>query len=109
MRSFVEKRSPSGIWGGLWSLPEAPADADPAAWVAKEFGLRAESVEPLAPFTHAFTHLRLAVTPWLVRIRRRGRTAAQSQAMWLALQEAQAAALPAPVKKLLVHLPRDRP
>src|SRR5687767_15156000 len=27
---LLEKRAPAGIWGGLWSLPEAEADADPA-------------------------------------------------------------------------------
>jgi len=106
---LVEKRPPSGIWGGLWSLPEAPADADPAAWVAKAFDIRAGSVEALAPFTHAFTHFTLRVTPWLLWTRRRGKSAAQAQAMWLALQEAQAAALPAPVKRLLERLPREAP
>ena len=100
---LVEKRPPSGIWGGLWSLPEAPAETDPAAWVARALGLRAASVDALAPFTHPFTHFTLEVTPWLVRIKRPAKSAAQPRAVWLQLQEAQAAALPAPVKRLLAR------
>jgi len=102
---LVEKRPPSGIWGGLWSLPEAPDGADPAAWVAKRFGLRIRLVEALAPFTHAFTHFSLGVTPWIVRTERGRPTGTDAQTQWLDIGTAHAAALPAPVKKLLSRLP----
>ena len=103
---LVVKRPPSGIWGGLWSLPEAPAGTDPAAWVAKKLGLRVEGVDALEPFTHAFTHFTLAVTPWLVRVKGSRPAAGEAFAMWLPLQEAGTAALPAPVKSLLARIPR---
>jgi A/G-specific adenine glycosylase len=105
---LVEKRPSPGIWGGLWSLPEAPADARPADWVAAKFGLRVEGVEALEPFTHAFTHFTLGVTPWLVRAGGPG-PSREPFAMWLALQEAPQAALPAPVKRLLARLLREAP
>jgi A/G-specific adenine glycosylase len=109
---LVEKRPPSGVWGGLWSLPEAPADADPAKWATGSLGLRVEGVEKLEPFTHAFTHFTLAVTPWLVRVKSSQKEASESLAMWLPLLEAATAALPAPVKSLLLRLrdatPRKR-
>lgn len=101
---LVEKRPPAGIWGGLWSLPEAPSDADPSAAVAERFGLRVREVRSLAPFTHAFTHFSLRVTPWLVRVGGGGKTLAQAPVTWLSLQEAGEAALPAPVKRLLAGL-----
>lgn len=106
---LVEKRPSAGIWGGLWSLPEAPVDADPAEWVERTFGLRVEAVEELEPFTHAFTHFTLGVTPWLVSVKGALPVVGESFAMWLALHEAPAAALPAPVKKLLARLPRNAP
>lgn len=105
---LVEKRPPSGIWGGLWSLPEAPAGADPAGTVEEAYGLRVEAVEALEPFTHAFTHFTLAVTPWLVTVKGAARAGAEPAAMWLPLQEAGGAALPAPIKKLLAGLKPDR-
>jgi A/G-specific adenine glycosylase len=105
---LVEKRPPSGIWGGLWSLPEAPSDADPAAWAANTLGLRVGGVEALERFAHAFTHFTLEVTPWLVRAKGGAHAAGEAFAMWLPLQEAAAAALPAPVKKLLAGLAAPR-
>jgi A/G-specific adenine glycosylase len=101
---LVERRPPSGIWGGLWSLPEAPAGVDPAARAGALLGLRVEGVEKLGAFRHAFTHFTLAVTPWLVRVKRKGRHAGEPGMTWLALQEVAAAALPAPVKALLAAL-----
>ena len=106
---LVEKRPSPGIWGGLWSLPEAPAGADPAEWVGRVFGLRVEAVEAIEPFTHAFTHFTLEVTPWLVTVKGGAPGAREPFAMWLGLQEAQEAALPAPVKKLLARLARAAP
>jgi A/G-specific adenine glycosylase len=103
---LVEKRPPAGIWGGLWSLPEAPAGTEPGAWVAKHCRMKVGGVEPLEPFTHAFSHFTLGVTPWLVRVKGEAPAARESAAMWLPLHEASSAALPAPVKKLLAGLTR---
>lgn len=107
---LVRKRPPSGIWGGLWSLPEAPHDAEPQAWVEKQFGLRVDAVAALVPFTHVFTHFRLDITPWLVRVARGPKRAAFPEAAWLPLAQVRDAALPAPVKKLLARaLPAATP
>ena len=102
---LVEKRPATGIWGGLWSLPEAPAGDDAAKRVRRDYGLRVESVEELEPFRHAFTHFTLAVRPWLVRARGDLAPAREPFAMWLSLQDAQDAGLPAPIKRLLARLP----
>ena len=102
---LVEKRPAAGIWGGLWSLPEVPVGTDPAKRVRRDYGLRVEAVEDLEPFRHAFTHFTLAVRPWLVRAMGDLAQAREPVAMWLALQDAQDAGLPAPVKRLLARLP----
>jgi A/G-specific adenine glycosylase len=83
---LLEKRASTGIWGGLWSLPEIDASERP------------KNAEPLPPFTHAFTHFTLEVTPWLVRTPTRGD---RPGTMWLPLTELSGAALPSPVRKLL--------
>jgi len=104
-RVLLELRPAPGIWGGLWSLPEVPVGTDPAKRVRRDYGLRVEAVEDLEPFRHAFTHFTLAVRPWLVRARGGLAQAREPVAMWLALQDAQDAGLPAPVKRLLARLP----
>jgi A/G-specific adenine glycosylase len=101
---LLDKRPARGIWGGLWSLPEAPEGTDAAAWCTATLGVAPSSVQALAPFSHGFTHFRLEISPWRVNVRRRGPSAGEGGRMWLALQEASGAALPAPVKKLLATL-----
>jgi A/G-specific adenine glycosylase len=101
---LLEKRPSSGIWGGLWSLPEAPAGGDPGALVRARFGIKNASITPLAPFEHAFTHFTLEITPWRVGIRKPPAIAAEKGTTWLALSDISGAALPSPVKKLLQRL-----
>ena len=101
---LLERRPPSGIWGGLWSLPEAPAEAKPAEVLETEWGLTAKNVEPLAPFEHAFTHFTLEVVPWRMTLGRGAKLNEGREASWLPLSDIGGAALPSPVKKLLARL-----
>jgi len=97
---LLEKRPASGIWGGLWSLPEIAPGAD-AARAAKAWGITAARVTPLAPFEHAFTHFTLEVEPLRIDVRRAAPIAAERGATWLPLSDLQGAALPSPIRKLL--------
>jgi A/G-specific adenine glycosylase len=58
-RVWLVKRPDSGIWAGLWSLPEFDAmdtlQACVAGWPGRS--------EPLAMFTHVLTHLDLRIMP----------------------------------------------
>ncbi len=124
---LVLKRPPSGIWGGLWSLPELPLSAaeyelrqcsaathsQALAWLAKQ-GLTSDLITPLAPFEHRFTHFRLNILPLMLTVSsQRGPVSSpvkwhvsQATTRWLGLPEVADAALPKPVKTLLQALPR---
>ena len=104
---LLEKRPPSGIWGGLWSLPEAPARTKPGQVALRAWGLEVVRARKLEAFEHAFTHYTLEVTPWRVDVKRGARIAGERAATWLALSETSTAALPAPVKTLLAKLSRS--
>jgi len=108
---LLEKRPASGVWGGLWSLPElaptadAPVDVqDVTGTIARRFGLQTRRVERLATIRHAFTHFTLDIQPVLADVGGVGRHAGEPGALWLPLAEAGGAALPAPVKRLLARL-----
>ena len=101
---LLERRPPTGIWGGLWSLPEGASKTTPSQWAKQRSDLSLVSADALAPFVHAFTHYRLAITPWLVRVRRKASAEDTASTVWLPLAEVRGAALPAPVKKLLASL-----
>ena len=104
---LLEKRPPSGIWGGLWSLPEAPARTRPSQAMLRAWGLEMTRAKKLEAFAHAFSHFTLEVTPWRVDVKRGERIAGDRPATWLALSETASAALPAPVKSLLADLSRS--
>ncbi|WP_321890847.1 A/G-specific adenine glycosylase [Paraburkholderia tropica] len=100
---MLEKRPPSGIWGGLWSLPEA---ADEAALAARAdgYGAQGAKASALASLQHTFTHFKLDIEPRVVELdaRKGGALVAQDgETAWVALREIDAYGVPAPVRKLL--------
>ena len=101
---LLEKRPTVGIWGGLWSLPECSADADPGREIAS-LGYQAEGIRRGVDSSHAFTHFRLNIQPWFAQVRRIS-GANEPGRIWLALHDIDAAALPAPVRRILDSLRR---
>ncbi len=101
---LLEKRAPSGIWGGLWSLPEVASDVDVAAACAQRYGVEGATCKSLPMVAHGFTHFKLAIEPMRVEVARVAPRAATPGAMWLPLDDALGAALPAPVKRILAAL-----
>jgi len=69
---FLEKRPPSGIWGGLWTPPERPADTSAATLLAELgfSGIRPEQVAHGETFRHTFTHFHLDIEPVYIEVDR---------------------------------------
>ena len=99
---MLQKRPAQGIWGGLWSLPELPLDADPASHCREHFGHVALTQQVLPQLTHSFTHFKLHIRP--VRLQLEPRNATPAGQIWLPLAGALDAALPAPIRKLVKQL-----
>ena len=60
---LMEKRPSSGIWGGMWSLPELTLDESIAESVERNWQLNVNSHNDLAAFRHTFSHFHLEITP----------------------------------------------
>lgn len=103
-RVLLERRPPVGIWGGLLTLPEGGADA--AEVFALRHGCRLRSMRTLAPVIHSFSHFRLTLTVLCCEVDECRPVAAQAFREWLPLADVARAALPAPIRKLLLALPR---
>jgi A/G-specific adenine glycosylase len=107
---LLEKRPATGIWGGLWSLPEVSVDADVASHCLTCFNAEIAGHDALPPIEHGFTHFRLTLHPVRVAVRRWPHTVEAPGRLWIAPADALNAALPAPIRKLLRGLfpPGDR-
>jgi A/G-specific adenine glycosylase len=100
---LLERRPPSGVWGGLWSLPELSPNADPQAMCRERFCAEV-AVHPAGPpFVHTFTHFRLTITPLPCTVRALADEVSEPGLLWLNRQDVRGAALPAPIKRLLLQ------
>lgn len=109
---LLEERPQSGIWGGLWSLPEFDATA-PSTDVCASLGLQPLKAERLPAFLHVFTHYRLTIAPQLVHVAEPHRPAVlksrtKSSLHWIKIASLDSKGLPAPIRKLLLGLTSDK-
>jgi A/G-specific adenine glycosylase len=101
---LLEKRPASGIWGGLWSLPELPAGADPVAVCAQRFGATVEPLAALPELRHSFSHFSLRITPQPLNVTALGLQACEPGCVWITREDAAGGAIPAPVRAILRSL-----
>lgn len=100
---LLEKRPSPGIWGGLWSFPEA-AKTDVARYCLQSLGCEIAAPRNLDALEHGFTHFRLLIRPLLCDVTRRSLKAQSPGRLWMSLESAAGAAVPAPVRKLVARL-----
>jgi A/G-specific adenine glycosylase len=100
-RVLLERRGPTGVWAGLWSLPEA-VEAAAAAAYARAQDLDIGAFDALPPFVHAFSHYRLSVQPLAAVLRVPPASVRDgASARWADAAALPGIGLPAPVRKLL--------
>ena len=114
-RLLLQRRPPTGIWGGLWSLPQinvtdsikwpSPLQAD---WlrIAHDVGeIRGHTFLP--ELTHTFTHFRLRLLPVVLDMQllpRNKMTDSVSVGQWFCVNQREKIGMPAPIKTLLERL-----
>ncbi|WP_445365281.1 A/G-specific adenine glycosylase [Microbulbifer sp. ANSA001] len=103
---YLEQRSATGIWGGLWCPPQAE---DAKAWLRQQ-RWRASEIQALPVLRHTFTHFHLDISPVWVQLDKVTTQVAESGAGWYKLRRlnraraAQELGLPAPIVKLAKQL-----
>lgn len=114
---LLEQRPPSGIWGGLLSLPEIGGmqladdalfepDTNAVSAFAEKFA-EVQSVRLLHDFEHVFTHFRLQIFPVIAEGSRWLPQVAESRYSIASPEQADTLALPAPVRSLLTTLVQE--
>ncbi len=101
-RILLEKRPPTGIWGGLWSLPECDPDENIGLICKKYWGLHAEEIRPLSTWNHTFSHYRLNVQAHEIIIRGKNKLVMdENRYEWCNIEQAGEKGLAAPVRRLI--------
>jgi A/G-specific adenine glycosylase len=101
---LLEKRPITGIWGGLWSLPEMDLAADIELDVPQRFYCDVVQLQVQSDFRHTFSHYHLDITPCFVSVEPSLLIADTQKYQWFALPAALALGLPAPIRQLLQPL-----
>ncbi|MFK8331393.1 A/G-specific adenine glycosylase [Pseudomonas sp. BJa5] len=97
---LLYRRPSTGLWGGLWSLPELD-NLEQLDDLAEQHGLDLADSQALDGLTHTFSHFQLAIEPWLVRVDDTRSHVAEADWLWYNLATPPRLGLAAPVKKLL--------
>ena len=103
---WLVQRPQTGVWAGLWSLPEFGSDRE--LWRLAETAEWPGTGRPLPTVEHTLTHFDWTLTPchWplpegIVAAQRRALEAGLPAGKWVPRLEALALGLPAPIRRLL--------
>ena len=95
---ILERRPPTGIWGGLWSLP---AD-DQGQPIQQRLGVSGHSFKPLEALQHQLTHIEMTIHPLIGHTDMlAGGVECTPDQRWFSRQEWPSLGLPQPVRYLL--------
>jgi A/G-specific adenine glycosylase len=101
---LLERRPESGVWGGLWCLPEFDTSAAALAYASDSLERVQGKARTLGRVEHAFTHFDLVITPLLVRCAGNAVCVEEAGSVWYDTRAPARVGLPAPVKSLLEEL-----
>ncbi|MDH5544272.1 MAG: A/G-specific adenine glycosylase [Gammaproteobacteria bacterium] len=105
---MLQRRPPSGIWGGLWSFPEPAQDVDTVEWCRTELGLEIAGLRHWATMRHTFSHFHLDIQPLIAYVDNPTPGVMEPTAtVWYNSVSAETVGLAAPVRKLLDALMQE--
>ncbi len=102
---YLTQRPPSGIWGGLWCLPELQPETETTGteWHVKNFSVDIATQPPLPLVRHTFSHYHLdfTVIPATVKGNHLAEIGETAPAIWYNPAKPAELGLAAPIKKII--------
>ena len=100
---MLERRPPTGIWGGLWCFPEF----EDLQHASARFNLETTGSHTLPDYEHRFTHFALRISPTLLECRERDMVASPTDRAWYTLEQALQLGIPKPVRATLESIAEE--
>jgi A/G-specific adenine glycosylase len=102
---LLEKRPPTGIWGGLWSFPELGSHDELDSWCQQRLGALPEAKRTWPVVAHSFSHFDFDMTPVEINVRAAPAVVMEGDRwLWYNTRSPEGVGLAAPVAKLLEAL-----
>lgn len=98
---LLEQRPSTGIWGGLWSLPEIKINDDIFLYCAQSLGIEIKLLAHIPYIDHTFTHFKLRIYPRPLQVISQTSTKSQNKRKWVSFSGALEMGIPAPVRNIL--------
>jgi A/G-specific adenine glycosylase len=107
---LLQRRPPTGIWGGLWSFPELDIDDDAKDWFESEFSRSPVTMHTLPSLKHTFSHYQLDIHPVVFQLetpKAASQVMEQDDWLWYNVDKPGEVGLAAPVSKLIRNFSRS--
>lgn len=105
---LLHKRPPTGIWGGLWSLPEIPGAPELnsiADYCRRNFKISATEYLEQPAFRHTFSHYHLDIHPVVIKITKMPLKIMEAeQQIWYNPAKPEPIGLPKPIQTIIRDL-----
>jgi len=102
---LLEKRPPSGIWGGLWSFPELDSMAAIDTWCRERLAANPVATQPWPTVAHSFSHFDFDMQPVKVMVDKVPAAIMEGDRwLWYKAHSPAGIGIAAPVAKLLQQL-----
>ncbi len=99
---LLYRRPPTGIWGGLWSLPEVGEEPDIEHWQRKNLSVHAPPLSISENLIrHQFTHFSLDISVANIDLKCFPDRVSDDDLVFVPMQQLQDFGLPTPVRKIL--------
>jgi len=66
---FMQKRPPTGIWGGLWCFPQFDKMKNAEEWLNTNYNTSLKQADSLPKLKHTFSHFHLHIQPLIITLK----------------------------------------
>lgn len=101
---YLEKRPPTGLWGGLWCLPSLDEGKCPLNFIELEYDLGGNAPQHLIAFKHRFSHFLLEINALQIKTKPLGNKLAEPKGEWFTKEQLNSVGLAKPTSKILALL-----